>query len=344
MIAVRPMVRSTSSIRHTSSCCVELKLKTGIRKLNDFYSQQSAFRVNNQRSGDSRFFSLAIARELPDCFKDALSHYANISSVNDYFPQGSKVSTVVDMEIARSQHSAYLNALERVVPVVCLPAMEGHPDCCFVEDTAVVINHTAVITRPGHFSRRNEVLPIKEALLSVGIKNLHDMNNFETIHQDPTCDGGDVLFTGDFRHLFVGLSDRTNEAGARILGDIFDFLELIVVPPIVQGGQVLHLKSAITHIDQNTLVAPCGKLGDLLLETLRTSTRGYEVIRIPDILACNVISCNNTLLIQDTDCLESRNKLEEAANKRDMNIIFVDTRELAKKDAGLTCCSILLNI
>jgi dimethylargininase len=64
----------------------------------------------------------------------------------------------IDLELARRQHAAYeetLRALGLRVERIA-PAPE-HPDSVFVEDTAVVLDELAVITRPGAPSRRGEL-------------------------------------------------------------------------------------------------------------------------------------------------------------------------------------------
>ena len=54
-------------------------------------------------------------------------------------------------------------------------------------------------------------------------------------------------FTG--RHLLVGLSPRTNEAGAAYLKDVFaSDVDVIVVPN--DKAHSLHLKCALTHLDE----------------------------------------------------------------------------------------------
>lgn len=59
---------------------------------------------------------------------------------------------------ARKQHETYVAALREIgLDVIELPADENHPDCVFVEDVAVVCNGIALLTRPGHPARKNEV-------------------------------------------------------------------------------------------------------------------------------------------------------------------------------------------
>ena len=77
----------------------------------------------------------------------------------------------------------------------------------FVEDAAIVLDEVAIITRPGAPSRRPECDGVS-AVLS-------DYRPLQTIVAPGTLDGGDVLRLG--RTLYVGLSTRTNEEGARQL-------------------------------------------------------------------------------------------------------------------------------
>lgn len=270
------------------------------------------------------YHRLAIAREIPDSFQDAVVEHASLDA------------EPLSMQRARQQHANYIAALRRVLPVLSLPPLEAHPDCCFVEDTVVAVQNRAVITRMGHPSRRGEVDSIRSVLRQLGMEVVDMREKSSTA----TCDGGDVLFSG--RHLFVGLSNRTNEEGAQMLADAFGHLETIVVPPTMQGGQVLHLKSAVTHVDENTLVAPTGGAGDRVLQAMQAEALGYKAMRLPDVLACNVVTCNGALLAQDTPCQESRQALETVAQERQMELVYVESSELAKKDAALTCCSVLL--
>lgn len=99
----------------------------------------------------------------------------------------------------------------------------------------------------------------------------------------------------------------------------------------------------MTHIDEQTILAPTGPLGDNLLETMSTKERGYHAIRVPDMLSCNAVSVNGHILAQD-ECEVSKETIQKACSERGLGLTFVDTSELAKKDAALTCCSVLLSI
>jgi dimethylargininase len=282
--------------------------------------------------------TLAIAREIPDSFELALAEVQADHA-------GS--STPLSMSRARQQHEHYIQTLRSLVPVLALPALIDAPDCCFVEDTVVAIGDRALITRMGHPTRHCESSSIKSLILQLGMQ-AYDMS---AMSDSATCDGGDILYTG--RHLFIGISDRTNQEGAELVAATFSDLHSVIVPPIgtTTRGKVaenpqshLHLKSAVTHLNPDALLVPTGTMGDNLCAAMGTSERAYKVYRVPDLLTCNAVSCNGTIIGQDTSCVKSRIALEEAAAEQNMNLVYVDTSELAKKDAALTCCSVLLSI
>jgi hypothetical protein len=128
----------------------------------------------------------------------------------------------IDQQRALQQHAKYVEALRNIgLDVVEIPAADGCPDSVFIEDTAVVIGRTALITRPGHESRRPETAGPAEALARLGY-------NLVEMAAPARLDGGDVLFTG--RELFVGLSHRTNRQGAVALAAAFPGVAVTPVP------------------------------------------------------------------------------------------------------------------
>src|SRR6185295_10794004 len=120
-----------------------------------------------------------------------------------------------DYTRALRQHTAYCEALEACgLELTRLAADERFPDSTFIEDTAVIVQDLAanppsaiqvILTRPGAASRVGEVESIKEAL-SVFCPQIN------SVHEPGTLDGGDVCEAG--QHFFIGISERTNEAGA----------------------------------------------------------------------------------------------------------------------------------
>jgi dimethylargininase len=269
-------------------------------------------------------YSLALVRQVPVSFPNAITKFAKRSSNIDYN------ATVL-------QHNVYLEALRKFVPTICLPALDEMPDSLFIEDNLIAIGNKVVITNLGHPARRKEVDSVREFLTEqLGVTVTTMMSDYSD--RGAFCDGGDVLTTS--RHLFVGLSERTTIESVRILEES---LEREAIPVAFQGN-ALHLKSIVTHVDDFTLLAPTGPLGDDVLNTMRALDRGYTVIRLPNILACNVISVNGGILAQDVGNKDIRSMLEQVAIDRKMAIEFINCSEIAKADAALTCCSVLLDI
>ena len=169
----------------------------------------------------------------------------------------------IDYERAVKEHERYRDVLRDLgLEVVSLPGDAGYPDCCFVEDTAVVLDEIAVITRPGAESRRGETAVVAEALAA--------WRHVVAVEPPGTLDGGDVLVTA--RKIFVGRSRRTNGAGIEALRAIVSPHGYEVVPVAVTG--CLHLKSAVTAIDEGSVIANRDWV-DL------QPFRGFEVVPVP---------------------------------------------------------------
>lgn len=62
-------------------------------------------------------------------------------------------------ELALFQQKKYVNVLKECgIDVIVIQADEDYPDSTFVEDTALITPHCAIITNPGPPSRKGEVL------------------------------------------------------------------------------------------------------------------------------------------------------------------------------------------
>ena len=108
--------------------------------------------------------------------------------------------TQIDSALAHRQHTRYQQALAALgCTVIALPAQATMPDAVFVEDTALVLDELAVMTRPGAASRREEVASVAD--------ELGRYRRLAYITAPATLEGGDILRHG--RQLFVGRSARS---------------------------------------------------------------------------------------------------------------------------------------
>lgn len=216
----------------------------------------------------------------------------------------------IDVARAVEEHDAYERALERLGCRVERIAPEPEmPDSVFVEDTAVVLDDVAVITRPGAESRRGETRSIAEAL-----KRYRELAYIEA---PGTLDGGDVLRLGDT--LYVGLSARTNEEGIRQLGR---FTRVVSVPIT----KCLHLKSAVTEVGNRTLLMNTRWVD-------RSHFAGYEIIEAENA---------NALRIGDVVIYPGEIPGIEVV-RVPMDVVQVPMGELAKAEGGVTCCSVIFD-
>ena len=180
----------------------------------------------------------------------------------------------IDVDRAVAQHQAYLTVLRSLgVEVIELPRLPGHPDAVFVEDVALVLPEVAVVLRPGAASRLGEIPSMAAALAR--------HRSCSVMPAPATLDGGDVLVFGN--RVLVGSTTRSNADGVRWLGATLDPFGYRVEP--VRVGGVLHLKSAATVVDDETLIVnPAAVdlrfLDARLLEVPPHEPQGANVVRI----------------------------------------------------------------
>ena len=150
----------------------------------------------------------------------------------------------IDAALAARQHRGYCDALRACgARVLTLPRVDELPDSVFVEDTAIVLDEVAVLTRPGVESRRGEV-----ALIETEVARLRPVVRVEA---PATLEGGDVMRVG--RTLYVGLSPRTNVEGAEAFRRLAAPHGYKVVTVELRG--CLHLKTGCSALDDATVLA-----------------------------------------------------------------------------------------
>jgi len=230
---------------------------------------------------------------------------------------------VPDAARAMVQHEAYTVALEQCgLRVTRLPEDPRHPDSTFVEDTAILTRRRAILTRPGASSRMGEVPAIRGPLSAF-------YQQFAEIAAPGTLDGGDVCEADG--HFLIGISDRTNEDGARQLAALLaeDGATSCLVDVRAIAG-ILHLKSGIAYAGEGRVVA----IGDL---AGHPAVRNYEVIRAEpfEAYAANCVRVNDRLLVA-----AGHPKLEVALRRAGYNVLPLEVSEFQKMDGGLSCLSL----
>ncbi len=224
-----------------------------------------------------------------------------------------------DFGLMRSQHHAYVQTLESLgLEVLVLDPLPGYPDAYFVEDVAVILPQIAVITRPGAAARQGE-----QDAIEAPISRYRPLARIEP---PGTLDGGDVLMAGG--HFFIGLSERTNQSGARQLGRILEMQGYTWTAIPVGAG--LHLKSSVNYVGENILLVTQAFAG-------HEAFRQFDKIILDEgeEAACNTLWINGHLVVP-AGFPEARRKLEPLG----WPVIELDISEARKMDGGLTCMSL----
>jgi dimethylargininase len=228
----------------------------------------------------------------------------------------------IDMAKAREQHRAYENSLAQLgARVISLPAEPELADSMFVEDPAIVLDELAVVFPLGTETRRREAATLAKALAP--------FRKIEYVTLPGTVEGGDILRVG--KKLFVGLTVRTNDEGIRQLRTILDPYGYEVIAARVTG--CLHLKSAVTHLGNNVLLA-----NRAWFDTAPFS--GFEWVDVDpgEPHAGNALALNGSVLFP-ASFPKTRTRIEA----RGFPVLPLDIAELQKAESGLTCSSLIFD-
>ena len=255
-----------------------------------------------------------------------------------------------DYHRALEQHAAYGAALEECgLELIRLEADERHPDSCFVEDAAVIAESSAdyadsksddlrparkqaILTRPGAPSRQEEIVSMRSKLARL-------FPSLCEIRSPGTLDGGDVCEAGP--HFFIGISERTNEDGARELAEILtpygytsSFVDIRTrardARATARATSLLHLKSGVAYLRDKTLV---------ITDTLayREEFHEYDLLRVEpgEEYAANCIEVNGRVLIA-----AGHPRFAKKLCELGYQTMELEMSEFQKMDGGLSCLSI----
>jgi dimethylargininase len=229
--------------------------------------------------------------------------------------------TPIDVALAREQHAAYGACLASLVcEIRRIPADDRYPDAVFIEDTAIVLDELAVMTRPGAESRRGEL----DAVAAV----LGEYRKLVRIEAPATIDGGDVLQLDDV--LYVGRTLRTTDDGIAQLRELIAPYGYRVVGVEVEG--CLHLKSAVTRVGADALLMNGRWVSPSVFD-------GWRIIDVDEAepFAANALRIGESVIFPE-ELTRTRRKLEAEG----IEVIAVTAGELAKAEGGLTCCSLIV--
>jgi dimethylargininase len=144
-----------------------------------------------------------------------------------------------------------------------------------------------------------------------------------------TLDGGDVLQIGD--HFYVGLTERTNEEGARQFSEIVRRHGFDV--SLVPLRRFLHLKTGVSYLGNGDLIV-AGELAE------NDAFASFDRLHVPprEKYCANCIRVNDSVIFpagyEGTKARISARGYDE--------VIELEMSEFRKVDGGLSCLSLRL--
>jgi dimethylargininase len=230
-----------------------------------------------------------------------------------------------DLPRTLEQHAQYCRALRECgLELTTLPADERFPDGTFVEDTAVIAERVAVVTRPGAASRAGEVNAIAAALSVLRPR-------IERLEAPATLDGGDICQAGE--HFFIGISARTNAEGARQLAAILKAHGYTASTIDIRTHRtLLHLKTGMAWLGERRCVVVPGFPRPPELAS-------YEFIEVAaaESYAANCVLVNDQVLVA-----AGFPAMSTRLRSLGFALRTLEVSEFRKMDGGLSCLSLRL--
>jgi dimethylargininase len=230
----------------------------------------------------------------------------------------------IDPAKAAKQHAAYERALaDAGLELVRLPELAEDPDAVFVEDTALLLDRHAVITRPGAPSRAGETDSTAQ-----GLAGHFEPHRLERGH----LDGGDVLRIG--RRVYVGLSTRTNAEGIATLDELISPLGYDVIQAELR--QCLHLKSGATFAGPDASGTPVLLFNPSCVDPGQFADIQAFPVDQAEPAAANCVRAADRLILP-----AGNPRTAERLREHGFHVVEVDVSELQKAEAGVTCMSLI---
>jgi arginine deiminase len=234
---------------------------------------------------------------------------------------------------AGAQHRALVSRLESAgVECHLVPPKPGLADLAFTRDSVLMTPWGLVELRPSEPHRRGEPAHLAGALRALGVESLGAVD-------EGRVEGGDVCLLRPGL-VMIGISgERTDEAGARALGRIFER----------SGWQALYTRidPRFLHLDtQFTLVS--GDCAVACLETLEPGFAqamaglGIELLPVApgevDRLEANLLSLGDKRLVAPA----GDTRINQMLRRRGFQVIEVEIDQFVRCGGGVHCLTMPL--
>jgi dimethylargininase len=148
------------------------------------------------------------------------------------------------------------------------------------------------------------------------------------IQAPATIDGGDILLMG--KDIYVGLSTRSTTSAIDQLQAHLSPLGYRVHAITLNG--CLHLKSAVTRIDDSSL----------LINRARVDSHPLERFELVDISPSEPSAANIFMIDEGGLYPAAFPRTQEILLRRGIPLTTIDLSEFAKAEGAVTCCSLII--
>lgn len=265
--------------------------------------------------------------------KRPIDAYKNQDFINENY-EACKYYGIPDMEKCIKEYEVFEKILkDNIENVWYLPKDEiTNLDSIYAHDSLKITKKGAIYFNMTKDVRKNEAKAAEEYLKSIGVPTLG------YIKEPGRMEGGDVLWLDD-KTVAIGLGYRTNEEGIRQFTELTkDFIDEVITVPLphaVGDGEVLHLMSLISPIDDNLAVVYSKYMPvfrEMLLE------KGIELLEVDDdeyeYLGCNVLTLSPRVCVLIEGIPKIQKKLEDAGCK----VYTYPGEEISIKGTGGATC------
>ncbi len=226
----------------------------------------------------------------------------------------------IKRKLAIKQFLNLENTLKNLgVDIVYTNELEDHPNSVFVRDTAVIVKGGFIRVKMGLKSRRGEEEKMAYFLSKMGL------DEYGRIDPPGTLEGGDVIIGKNV--VFIGISSRTNEEGARQMSKILHSLDFEVRIAKFKGS-FLHIGGGMSLIGENTVIYCKDSFP-------KNFFKGFHKIEVScdNFIGGNVISINGNNIVAEKGNLSAIDKLKRYG----FNVIPIDLSEFVRGNGGPGC-------
>jgi N-dimethylarginine dimethylaminohydrolase len=213
-----------------------------------------------------------------------------------------------------------------------VPPSPDLPDLAFTRDSVLMTPWGLVELRPSEPHRRAEPTYVARAMAQLGVPVLGRIG-------EGRIEGGDVCILRPGLVLIGYSGDRTDKAGARALGGLFEREGWEVIYSCFDP-RFLHLDTQLTMVSRGVAVACLDTLEDGLTDCLE----GLGIELIPatrdevDRLGANLLSLGGKRIVSPADNRRLNGVLEAAGYE----VIAVDIDQFARCGGGVHCLTMPL--